>query len=70
MHMTSTAVKYSYTGHPRIASSSCIGPSPGILLSCMLNGGYYADSASIMGTMGLLTMHAPYIVLGITLCLG
>ena len=33
MHMISTMVKYSYnTGHPRIASSSCIGPSPGILI--------------------------------------
>ena len=42
MHITSTMVKYSYTGHPRIASSSCRNP---------------ADYASIMGTMGLSTMN-------------
>ena len=28
MHITSMTVKYSYTGHPRITSSSCIGSSP------------------------------------------
>ena len=60
MHITSTAVKYSYTGHPRIASSSCRAKSWELnypALSFMLNGGYYADYASIMGTMGMSTMH-------------
>ena len=60
MHITSTTVKYSYTGHPRIASSSCRAKSWELnypALSFMLNGGYYADNASIMGTMGLSVMH-------------
>ena len=60
MHITSTTVKYSYTGNPRIASSSCRAKSWEFnypALSFMLNGGYYADYASIMGTMGLSTMH-------------
>ena len=59
MHITSTTVKYSYTGHPRIASSSCRAKSWELnypALSFMLNGEYYADYASIMGTMGLSTM--------------
>ena len=53
-------VKYSYTGYPRIASSSCRAKSWELnypALSCMLNRGYYADYASIMGTMGLSAMH-------------
>ena len=59
MHITSITVKYSYTGHPRIASSSCRAKSwelnyPAI---SFMHGGYYADYASIMGTMGLSTMH-------------
>ena len=60
MHITSMTVKYSYTGHPRIASSSCRAKSWELnypALSFMLNGGYYADYASIMGTMGLSVMH-------------
>lgn len=60
MHITSTTVKYSYTGHPRIASSSRRAKSWDLnypAISFMLNGGYYADYASIMGTMGLSTMH-------------
>ena len=60
MHITSTTVKYSYTGHPRIASSSCRAKSWELnypALSFMFNRGYYADYASIMGTMGLSTMH-------------
>ena len=60
IHITSTTVKYSYTGHPRIASSSCRDKSWELnypALSFMLNGGYYADYASIMDTMGLLVMH-------------
>ena len=60
MHMTSTMVKYSHTGHPRIASSSCRAKSwelNYLALSFMLNGGYYADYASIMDTMGLSAMH-------------
>ena len=60
MHITSTTVKYSYTGHPRIASSSRRAKSWDLnypAISFMLNGGYYADYASIMGTIGLSTMH-------------
>ena len=60
MHITSMTVKYSYTGHPRIASSSRRAKSWDLnysAISFMLNGGYYADYASIMGTMGLSTMH-------------
>ena len=48
MHITSTMVKYSYTGHPKIASSSCRAKSWELnypALSFMLNGGYYADYA-------------------------
>ena len=51
----------SYTDHhPRIASSSCRAKSWELnypALSFILNGGYYADYASIMGTMGLSTMY-------------
>ena len=60
MHITGTTVKYSYAGHPRIASSSCRAKSWELnypALSFMLNGGYYADYASIMGSMGLSAMH-------------
>ena len=60
MHMTGTKVKYSYTGHPRIASSSCRAKSWDLnypAISFMLNRGYDADYANIMGTMGLSTMH-------------
>ena len=60
MHITSTTVKYSYTGHPRIASTSCRAKSWELnypAIAFMLNGGYYADYASIMGTMGLPVMH-------------
>ena len=60
IHITSTTVKYSYTGYPIIASSSCKAKSWKLnysALSFMLNGGYYADNASIMGTMGLSAMH-------------
>ena len=60
MHKTSTTVKYSYTGHPRIASSSCRAKSWELnypALSFVFNGGYYADYASIMGTMGLSAMY-------------
>ena len=60
MHITSTTVKYSYTGNPRIASSNCRAKSWELnypALSFMLNGEYYADYASIMGTMGLSVMH-------------
>ena len=58
-HITSTTVKYNYTGHPRIVSSSCRAKFWELNypeLSFMLNGGY-ADYASLMGTMGLSTMH-------------
>ena len=60
--ITSTMAKYSYTGHPKIASSICRAKSWDLnypAISFMLNGGYYADYASIMSTMGLstLTMH-------------
>ena len=57
MHITSTTVKYSYTGHPKIASSSRRAKSWDLnypAISFMLNGGYYAG---IMGTMGLSAMH-------------
>ena len=60
MHITSTTVKYSYTGHPRIASTSCRAKSWELnypAIAFMLNGGYYADYASIMGTMGLPVMY-------------
>ena len=60
MRIAKTTVKYSYTGHPRIASSSCRAKSWELnypALSFMLNRGYYTDYASIMGTMGLSTMH-------------
>ena len=60
LHITSTTIKYSYTGHPRIASSSCRAKSWELnypAISFMLNGGYYAEYASIMGTMGLPVMH-------------
>ena len=60
MHMTSTVVKYSYTGYPRISSSSCRAKSWDLnypAISFMLNRGHYADYASIMGTMGLSTMR-------------
>ena len=70
MHITCTMVKYSYTGHPRIASSSCRAKPwdlncPAIYF--MLNRGYYADYASITGTMGLSIMHHST---GIALCFG
>ena len=60
MHITSTTVKYSYTGHPRIASTSCRAKSWELnypAIAFVLNGGCYADYASIMGTMGLPVMH-------------
>ena len=60
MHIPSTTVKYSYTGHPIIAPPSCWGKSWELnypAISFMLNGGYYADYASVLGTMGLSTMH-------------
>ena len=47
IHMISTTVKYSYTSHPRIASSSCRAKSWDLnypAISFMLNGGYYADN--------------------------
>ena len=43
MHITSTTVKYSYTGHPRIASSRRRAKSWDLnypAISFMLNGGY------------------------------
>ena len=59
VYITSTTVKYSYTGYPRIASS-CRAKSWELnypALSFILNGGYYIDNTSITGTMGLSTMH-------------
>ena len=60
MHIIRAMVQYSYTGHPRIASCS-IRAKPWDLnypaISFKLNEGFYADYASIMGTMGLSTMH-------------
>ena len=60
MHILSTTVKYSHTGHPIIAPSSCWA-KPWKLnypaISFTLNGGYYADYASVLDTMGLSTMY-------------
>ena len=41
--------------HPGRKPKSCILNYPA--LACMLNGGYYADYAGILGTMGLPVMH-------------
>ena len=43
MHITSMTVKYSYTGHPRIASTSCRAKSWELnypAIAFMLSGGY------------------------------
>ena len=60
MHITSTTVKYSNTGHPRIVSSICRAKTWELnypAISFMLSRGYYADHTSVMDTMGLSTMY-------------
>ena len=59
-HIAKTAVSFKYTGHPRIHSSSCRAKSWELnypAMDFMVNGGYYSDYASVMGTMGLPVMH-------------
>ena len=69
MHIISMTIKYSYTGHPRIASTSCRAKSWELAIAFMLNGGYYADYASIYnGHHGVASNDT--IVHGTTLCLG
>ena len=59
-HIGSTEVKLSYKGCPRITSSGCRAKSWELnypAIAFMLNGGYYNDYATVMGTMGLPVMH-------------
>ena len=58
-HITTTNVKYSYTGFPRIASGGCRAKSWELnypAIAFMLNGGYYSDYSSVVGTVGLPVM--------------
>ena len=48
MHITGTTVKYSYAGHPRIASSIVVGLNPVSSTIFMLNGGYYAAEGTML----------------------
>ena len=59
-HITTAEVKFTYKGWPRITSSGRRAKSWELnypAIAFMLNGGYYSDYASVMGTMGLPVMH-------------
>ena len=69
-HITKAKVMYKPEGISSIHSSGCKPKSWELnypALAFLLNGGYYVDYASIMGTMGLPVMHHTTVTLSLGL---